>query len=773
MSGEKKDELNEQAKNKDVSNLVVDEKSHIKDIYDIIEEYKYSSKTSTVGKINKLTEYGGSIAQVVEKYNEVSGGNVSNVDQALEYLEQAYRIVAQIISEVPNGYVIDLETGNLNEEKSKEQRIRYGIDEGEHVAEKNNIDNFGLFESMQEENQKTYDNIETVTYENIFEDSFCDLYGFANDNNFINEAFLEDNSRVELPKELMKEYNEAEENIQSKDAIEMSFAILFNESQKHPERSKKELDNFMKQYPEYQEKFLEIVENGINTIELELYKNSLIKKSFSSIMSKINKSTENELSNLSEETKKGILTRALSIMDVDMSPEYLAQVQATVQKIYPQINSLDNFKTLGEILGIPENEVMKLGIESKNQFAIIDIARLIEFQKNGKITNQEMKSYFLKNNQQLKIDDINKTPMQIYFKNSKVEFSEANERSFRRLSSTCKVASWIDNKDKVVEYEFLSLISEKERLEDLLDQDNTDRTREQIKETENELEEFENKHIDFDKDKYFEDGKLKKEYVDEIELFKKAKVKGDILSNYIEDAEKIKDLDDYNKLSKKAKAKYFRDTLFGLADNNSLNKKIAMRRIEIISSENNPLITFDENNNPNLDMELFMQKCIEFDVISRENSDILYNRDTFFREMTKYTMGKLKSYENLSDKFFVKLDDVAIGTRFQQAEAKSKQIDQIKFKNRYDREQEIINEIEPDKNQKAQTSGRIMTQEEIDQLIEMVNAQKEESIEEKFKATFSKSGKDFDNSMYELIYENPMEAQEFLKQSLENDEITG
>lgn len=134
-------------------------------------------------------------------------------------------------------------------------------------------------------------------------------------------------------------------------------------------------------------------------------------------------------------------------------------------------------------------------------------------------------------------------------------------------------------------------------------------------------------------------------------------------------------------------------------------------------------------------------------------------------------MGKLKSYENLSDKFFVKLDDVAIGTRFQQAEAKSKQIDQIKFKNRYDREQEIINEIEPDKNQKAQTSGRIMTQEEIDQLIEMVNAQKEESIEEKFKATFSKSGKDFDNSMYELIYENPMEAQEFLKQSLENDEI--
>ena len=58
--------------------------------------------------------------------------------------------------------------------------------------------------------------------------------------------------------------------------------------------------------------------------------------------------------------------------------------------------------------------------------------------------------------------------------------------------------------------------------------------------------------------------------------------------------------------------------------NNTLNKKIALRRMEIISSKDNPLITYDENNNPNLDMELFMQKCIEYDIVSRENSDILY-----------------------------------------------------------------------------------------------------------------------------------------------------
>lgn len=167
-----------------------------------------------------------------------------------------------------------------------------------------------------------------------------------------------------------------------------------------------------------------------------------------------------------------------------------------------------------------------------------------------------------------------------------------------------------------------------------------------------------------------------------------------------------------------------------------------------------------------------MQKCIEYDIVSRENSDILYNKDTYFREMSKYTIGKLKSYESLPDKYFVKLDDVAIGSRIQQAEAKSRQIDEIKFKNKYDREQEIISKTEQNKIKESRTSGRNMTQDEIDELIKMMKEQKEESVEEKFQTAFSKNGKDFDNAMYELIYENPMAAQEFLKQSLENDEIS-
>lgn len=769
---EKKDKLSEQAKHKDDSNLVVDEKSQVKDIYDIIEEYKGSNSKSTVGKINKLTEYGGSIAQVVEKYNEISGGNVSNIDQALEYLEQAYRIVAQIISEAPNGYVINIETGELNEEKSKEQRIKYGIDEGEYTPSKDYIDNSDLFESMQETEDKKEIYNDTLVFGNDLDEAFADLYDFADDSDFIKEAFSNDDSEKELPKDIIEEYNETEKAIQSKDSIEMKFALLFQESQLHPERSKRELDNFMKQYPEYEENFLRIIDNGVNPVELELYNNRIIKNSFTNIMSEINKSSAQKLSELNENDKKGILVRALALMDVGTSTRYMEEVLRSVQKVFPQITDLTDFKTIGKILGKSEEEVLKFAIDSKNQFAKADIDREIDRQRNGKIKNHEIKDYFMKNNEVMEIDDINKSPHQKYFKDSKIPFSEVTERSLRRVSATCITLSWIEDKSKLTEYKFLSLVYEKERLLENLNKKDSYVTREQLEETEKKIKEFEKGNSDFDKNKYFEDGKLKKEYVQEIRTFERAKVKGDILSNYIEDEERIGTLEDYKSLPKKAKAKYLRDTLFGLADSNSLTKKMAMRRLEIISDEKTPLITFDEKNNPKMDIELLMQQCIEYDVVSREDSDILYNKDTWLREMSKYAREKLESYETVEDKYFVKLDAPATGTLLQQKEAKVKQIQQIKLRSKLEKSQNYINGTEQDKVDILQTSGRMMAQDEIDNLIKMMNETKEESIEEKFKATFSKSGNDFDNSMYDLIYENPMAAQEFLKQSLENGEIS-
>lgn len=765
---EKKDQLNKQAKNKDDSNLVVDENKQIRDIYDIIEEYKSSSKTSTVGKINKLTEFGGSIEQVVEKYNEISGGDVSNIDQALEDLERAYRIIAKSISDAPNGYVIDLETGELNHKESREQAIRYGIDLDEHqIDNKNNIED--LFISK----EKSVD---------------------TNSNDLANNAYINDiitYDDIELPESIKKESEKAKEEILKDDPIEMKFAIMFDEIQKHPERSRKELDDFIEQFPEYKEKFADIIANGVNPTKLQLYKYNLLKNSVSSIISRVNKLAENdELDKLDDEARKNILRRVVALLDGNTSQEFVDEMEKCIKTLYPEISSISDFKTVGEILEIPEEEVLGYGQKFLNYFAKNDVNIAIEANKKRKsvleqyddskieadfekIRDREAENYISQNKEELNIEDIDKTPHQLYFKNSKIPFTRADEKNLRISSAIFKSESWIEEKDKLIEYEYLSLINQKERLQGILNKSNsTILIQKEFEDTEKELEEFENKNIGFEKDKYFENGMLKQEYKKLIRTYEKSKIKGDIVSNYVEDESKVKTFEDYNNLSQKAKSKYLRDTLFGLTDN-KLNQKIAMRRLEIISRKGKEFITFDDENKPKLNQELFMKECMDYDVISRENSDILYNSDTLARETARFARKKLQSYEELDDSFFEKIEWDAEGTRLEKYESRARQIDKIKLKNKLRISEESLNKIfqpEPEKTEEKKSDQPELTQDEIDQLIEKMNREKELPIEERFKIAFSKNGKDFDNSMYDLIYESPQEAQEFLKQSLENDE---
>lgn len=760
---EKKDQLNKQAKNKDDSNLVVDENKQIRDIYDIIEEYKSSSKTSTVGKINKLTEFGGSIEQVVEKYNEISGGDVSNIDQALEDLERAYRIIAKSISDAPNGYVIDLETGELNHKESREQAIRYGIDLDEHQ-----IDNRNNIEDMFISEEKSFDII-------------------AN-NEYVNDIITYDD--IELPESIKKESEKAKEEILKDDPIEMKFAIIFDEIQKHPERSRKELDDFIEQFPEYKEKFADIIANGVNPIRLELYEYNLLKNSVSSIISRVNKFVENdELDTLDDEAKKNILRRVVALLNGNTSQEFVDEMEKCIKTLYPEISSISDIKTVGEILGIPEDEVLVYGQKLLSYFAKNDVDIAIEAKKKResvleqfndseidvdfeKIRDREAETYISQNKEDLNVEDIDKTSHQLYFKNSKIAFTESDERNLRASSALFKAMSWIEEKDKLFEYEYLSLINQKERLQERLSKSSNIIMKKELKDTEKELEEFEKKNVSFEKDKYFENGMLKPEYKKQIKSYEKAKIKGDILSNYMEDENKIKTFEDYNNLSPKAKSKYLRDTLFGLTDNR-LNQKFAMRRLEIISRKGKEFITFDDENKPKLNQVLFMKECMDYDVVSRENSDILYNRDTVARETTRFARGKLQSYEELDDSFFEKIEWDAKGSILQRYEFRARQIDKIKLKNKLRISEENLNKIfqqEPEKIEEEKVDQRKLTQDEIDQLIEKMNKYKELPIEEKFKISFSKNGKDFDNSMYDLIYENPSAAQEFLKQSLENDE---
>lgn len=769
---EKHSNLDEKLKEKDDNNLVVDENKQIIDIYDIIEQNKGNGE-STVDKINMLLDYGAgvTIEQIVEKYNEISGGGVLNEKIALENLEKAYRAIAEIVSKTPNGIIIDPNTGKKDEVKSRQQAAKYGIDGAENYSKKiSKVDKF-----FEKELKKS----EEIT--GVVKDSAIVVNDWLNtkkENSFIDNIISDlgkdvDNSN--FSKSLKNEIKNTKNEILSKNAIIMKFSILFSESQEFPDRSKKELNDFMEEFPEYNDDFLQVLKNGVDKNEIELYQNASIKNSFSSIMADINSKSKTELMSIDEETKKLILIRALATVNTATSNEYLEEVEKSIKTIFPDIKSIIDFDTMGKILGVPPDKVIETALEAAAVLAKEDINVLIKWQKENKsfdpIKNKEMGNYFIENGKTVNVDEVTKSPHEIYFKDSKIEFDKSNLSAFRVANAICRTSSWIESKDNLIEYEYFSLLNRREVLNDSRATKINIKAREELKSIEESIKKFEEKHTDFNKEKYLKDGRLKSEYKSKIRVFEKAKTRGDILSNYIEDEEKVKSPEDYLKLSVNEKAKFLRDTLYGIPDG-PIMKRFAMRRLEIISSENKSFISFDENNNPHINEELLIQECMKFNVLTKENSDILKNPSTFATELSRYTIKKLESYEDLPDKYFVKLDDVSEGTKLQKLEAQVKQIEQIKLQNRLEYSRDTTNE--PEKNSEetreiVQRSERVMTQNEIDKLIKKMQEQsKEESFKEKISNALLKNNKEFEEEMGDLIYDDPISAQECLKGIVES-----
>lgn len=771
------EEQNENLKNKDNNNLVVDENKKIVDIYDILNG---NSEKLTINKINMLLNFdaGVTIEQIVEKYNEVSGGNVSDINAALDNLEKAYRIIADNVSKAPNGIVINLDTGEKDDFKSAEQAAKYGIDGAENTSQKTSrLDKF--FEKELQKDEKSEEKIKVTTEDRFsvktnFGEAIDKLLYSDQENKFINDIVSNFGKTIEnehFSNQLKEEINETQNNIFSKNAIKMKFKILLAESQEFPDRSKKELNDFMNKYSQYSGEFFQILQEGIDRNEIESYKNDVIKNSFSSIMDKVSQSTEKELMEMTEDDKKAILTRALSIMNTNTSNEYLQEIEKTMQTIYPQIKNVQDFDTMSKILGVQSDKVMETALELADYFSKNDIDKVINWQEQNKdiskINSKEMGEYFIKNKEPLVVDDVTKSPHQIFFNNSKLEFSDFDERSLRIAHATSRTFSWIDSKDNLLEYEFFSLMECKERiLEDKSKRISEKQKEADLKKIEKKIQQFEKRHKDFNKEQYLKNGKLNSESKSKIKVFQKAKVKGDMLSNYIEDEETVKSPEDFEKLSKEAKAKYLRDTIYGLPDRQVINK-MAMRRLEIISDKNKAFITFDKDNKPQINEKLLIEEGKKYGVINEQNADILSNGTTYITELNKYAVEKLESYEKLPESYFVKLDEVKGGSTLTKCEAMVKQIDQIKLQNKLKRGMKISEDLEQGNEENIrnlQRDEKVMSQEDIDKLFEKMNGSKKElSFKERVSNALSKNNKEFEDEMKDLIYEDPVSSQEILK----------
>ena len=112
-------------KNKDKNNLIADDglKDHVYDIYDILA----TSREPEVLKLRNLMQAGVTEEYIVDVYTGISG-NVVSMTEALSALDTTFLCIAIAVTNYPNGIVIDLTTGLVDEEKSAIQAQRIGIE---------------------------------------------------------------------------------------------------------------------------------------------------------------------------------------------------------------------------------------------------------------------------------------------------------------------------------------------------------------------------------------------------------------------------------------------------------------------------------------------------------------------------------------------------------------------------------------------------------------------------------------------------------------------
>jgi hypothetical protein len=109
---------------KDTNNLIADNglDGTVKDIYDILE----TSTDPVVIKLRMLREYGVTDEQIAHVYGDITG-SVVNKEIAMESLAAVFKKIVLAINQQPNGIVIDLATGELNEKASYKQALSVGI----------------------------------------------------------------------------------------------------------------------------------------------------------------------------------------------------------------------------------------------------------------------------------------------------------------------------------------------------------------------------------------------------------------------------------------------------------------------------------------------------------------------------------------------------------------------------------------------------------------------------------------------------------------------
>lgn len=605
MAEKQDDNLLKIENSKDKSNLVVDENTQgfVYDIYDIIE----TSVERPAIKARNLIQAGVSIETFVEAYTSMTS-NVSNIEDALVALEETFIHLAQVISNYPNGIVIDLETGMIDENASDKQSRLVGIHDD------------GMKKTWEEKaNERIQEALKNETKRNAIDEIF-NLKGKENDliqtmshfNDYFNNkdfdinkflADYDEESINEMPEDF-REYINDRKNILSKYTKEQSEYMRIEHELEHSKSGPRFME-LLRQRTKFLEKHPELLEfqtrdkNGNLDPKVDEFMDSERDVALGVILSKFKGVDLDKVENAN--IKKFMVITALAASNIKAYQKEALSVLGLEDSSLEERLAVIN-KVLGTRMKTEEDLQGKKDLFLKALEHAMDISEMFNSLQTEKISDQEIDELIERMGENLTIKNIEKSVnlsvYQKHFKDSKLEFTKLDEETLKKGFREATNDSWVNSEKDAKELLLAERIFKIEELEKINNKTMTGQAMlnyqkgklANIIETYPELKEC----LD-------ENGELKDSVKIKAKNFEYSKRKAVILSKYMKDLSLKKvfsreDFDDYTKVEKRD---YYRMALIGLEyaeeNNDPVLKKLALRRFENLNTNELKFVTINED----------------------------------------------------------------------------------------------------------------------------------------------------------------------------------
>lgn len=471
------------------------------------------------------------------------------------------------------------------------------------------------------------------------------------------------------------EYHEEEANKEVKIANEILLleAKLQYTSRNSPEYMilMSRMDEIYKANPQYKEDFnLLIYENDAITVKNQTMVNKYVATMRDITLNTIIDTTD--ISKLSDEERDKHTTYLLVAATTETNSELAKKSLSILKQMYPDIaagiekNNGDKSnlikKITTQLLGenIKYEEEIDLMRETINKILVENqFEKLISGEKdNKKISDEELDRLYTKESVELLTGiDLTKSTLQNKFnKDSKMEFSESDEKTYMELYKKSSIGSWISTKEEVFFHRYMAILL----LEDKLSEEEIANGQTKYKICQNMLAKMQRENPELAKKISEYTPEQLQELKEQERRFEKDKLNAKVLDFYQKNVLTLNP--DYYHLDKQDRFEYLRITILSrelaksadTPEESQMLLKLSNRALEIMNTEKNKFIEFDENGNGIVNEDVLLSEYKNYTTVNRlrENNLDEIGKNLYEKYQRVYFVGKMTEYSKLKDSDF-------------------------------------------------------------------------------------------------------------------------